>query len=367
MRDQLMKLRKNAMVLAIAFVVVAGFLFFMTRPPIVHVAPVVRGDMPDEVEGTGTVTADAIAEISPKIIGRVEAVSVNEGDFVEKGQTLAILDETELKQRINVAKARLASATATSEERQREWSRELKLVESGAVSIEDSQQYTERMVVAQSAVAAAQAETKAAEYDLTLTRIPALFSGIITKRQVMPGSSVVPGQTMFTLADTRLIYVASHVDQDFTGKLKKGELATVILRGRETQPLSGNILRISPEADAATEETVAEVAFTLPRDDFILGQWANVFIRVGEAKNALIVPRSALMQMGNRTVVFVVDPTNVLRVESVVVLTQSPRQQMVAVKGNLQPEERVVLMPMGLTAGKKVRPKLAKPNGEMGE
>jgi hypothetical protein len=56
-----------------------------------------------------------------------------------------------------------------------------------------------------------------------------------------------------------------------------------------------------------------------------------------------------------------------IQCDSTVVLTQSPRQQMVAVKGNLQPEERVVLMPMGLTAGRKVRPKLAKPNGEMDE
>jgi HlyD family secretion protein len=338
---------------------IIGLRLTVFGPPVVSIAEVGRGDLAAEVEGTGTVAADALADIASKITGRVERVFVDEGDFVKEGETVATLDETDLHHQLEAARARLAAATVSAEERQREWNRELGLVKTGAASVEDSQQYQERLAIAQSALRAAQAETQSAQYNLSLTRIPSLFSGIVTKRWVVPGASVVPGQALFTVADTSLIYVNTYIDQNFTGRLKKGEAATVILRGRENQPLTGRVLRISPQADAATEETVAEVAFTIPREEFQLGQWANVYLEVGETKQALIVPRPALMQMNNRTFVFVVDAADMVHREPVTVLAESPRRPMVAVAGHLQPHDRVVLMPMGLAAGETVRPRPA--------
>ena len=226
------------------------------------------------------------------------------------------------------------------------------------MGIEETQRYQERYAVAQSAVQAAKAELGYAEYNLSLTQIKALSGGIVTKRWAVPGAAVVPGQTMFTVADTRLIYVDTYIDQNFTGKIHKGETASVILRGRENQPLTGYVLRIRPQADAATEEMVAETAFSIPSDQFQLGQWANVYIQVGEVKDASIVPQTALMPMGNDMFIWVVDANDKLRRENVTVLARSPRKPMVAVAGNFQPGDRVVLMPMGLQPGKTVRPVL---------
>ena len=225
------------------------------------------------------------------------------------------------------------------------------------MSLKDLRHFEKRLAVAQRAVEPAKAETDVAEYNLSLAQIPAPSRGIVTKRWVVPGAWVVPGQPMFTVADTSLIYVNASIDQDFTGKLKKGGLATVILRGREKEGLSGHVLRISPQADAATEETVAEVAFRVPHDEFLLGQWANVYIQVGEARNAVVVPRAALMPIDNKIFVFVVDKDDRLRREPVTILAESPRRPMVALAGNLRPQERVVLMPLRLTAGETVRPR----------
>ena len=96
-----------------------------------------------------------------------------------------------------------------------------------------------------------------------------------------------------------------------------------------------------------------------------LGQWANVYIQVGEAKDALLVPRTALMTMGQKTFVFVVGADDVLRREPVTVLAESPRESMVAVAGNLRPRERIALMPTGLTAGETVRPRPVEMKADM--
>lgn len=348
-------------------IAIAAFLrFTVMQPPRVSVAEVQRGKVIAEVEGTGTVTADALANIASKITGRVENVYVNEGNIVRKNQVLATLDQADLRHKVGVARARLRASVATARERQRERSRENRLVASGAVGIEELQQYEERDAVAQSAAQAAKDELGYAEYNLSLSHIISLSDGIVIKRWVVPGASVVPGQAMFTVADTRLVYVDAYIDQDFTGKIRSGETASVILRGRENRPLKGYVLRIRPQANADTEEMVAEVAFDIPPDQFQLGQWANVYIQTGEVKDALIVPQAALMPMGNDIFVWVVNAEDKVRRERVTVLARSPRMPMVAIDGHLQPEDRVVLMPMGLRAGQLVRSVVVKPAKSMG-
>lgn len=350
--------RGRYVVLALVVVAAAATTLWFTtlRPPLVSVAEVKLGSVTAEIEGTGTVTADVLANVSSKITGRVEQVFVNEGDAVQKDQLLASLDTSSLKWGVETTRARLASALASAKARQSEWDTEKTLAASGAVSLEEARQYEERHAVATSAVKAAASELGNAEYELSVAQILALSSGIVTKRWVVPGASVVPGQPMFTVADTRVIYVNASIDQSSSGRIKKGAVATVILRGREDHPLPGYVLRINPRADQATEEMVAEVAFEVPLADFQLGQWANVYVQVGQATNALILPRAALMPMTNKYFVFVIEPKNKIRREEVTVVADSPRAPTVAIAGNIRTGDRVVLMPMGLRPGQRIRP-----------
>ena len=361
------RIRAAVLAFLIAVAVGAALWFAVLRPPAVSVAEVMRGSVLDEVEGTGTVTANVIANIASKIVGRVEQVYADEGDLVQKGQILATLDQSDLHHQVESARARLAGAEEMARELQIESNRRQTLLAQGqfATTVEQAQQYARNYVVAQRASETAAHDLQVAEYNLSLTQIPSLVTGLVIKRTVNLGASVVPGQQMFIVADTGLIYVNANVDQNFTGKLRKGLPATVILRGRENQPLPGHVFRISPQANAGTEETVPEVAFTIPPEEFQLGQWANVYIQVGEAKDALLVPRTALMTMGEKMFVFVVGADDVLRREPVTVLAESPRESMVAVAGNLRPRERIALMPTGLTAGETVRPRPVEMKADM--
>ncbi|MGU2420646.1 efflux RND transporter periplasmic adaptor subunit [Burkholderia cenocepacia] len=357
--------RSIAVVLATVLALLILLFLVAGRPAPVTVAIVKRGDMASEVEGTGTVTADVLANIAPQITGRVERVFVDEGDTVHAGQILAQLDGDERRHEAASAKAQLDSALTSARERHQEWQREKNLVDTGAVGREEAQQYQERDAVAQSNVTNAKAQLALAQYRQSLTAIRALSDGVVTQRWVVPGAAVVPGQTMFTVAGTRLVYVDAFTDQSVAGSLRPGQAAAILLRGYEHHPIQGTILRIRPRADAVTEETVAQVTFEWPASvPFQLGQWANVFVRAGMAKDALLVPKAALMSMGKTQVVWAVDAGNRVHPMLVQVTASSPRSPMVAVSGTLRAGDRVVMMPMGLHAGQKVRPTVAAP-GQM--
>jgi RND family efflux transporter MFP subunit len=341
-----------------ALLIVIGFAllrFTILRPREVMVVAVALRDVTGEVQGTGTVTADVLAKVGAKINGRIQRVLVNERDRVAAGQPIAVMEDTDFRREIDRAEARLQESTSRAWDAKRAWQREQQLVAKGAVSEEEADGYRSRYEVAQSAVSAAEADLRFQQFKLSETRVPSLVNGIVIKRWVNPGDAVVVGQPLFTIADPTLIYVAAYVDQRFAGKLHAGQPATVILRGREAEPIPGQVYRLSPQADPAAEELTVEVSFSLPPDRIEIGQWAEVFVQVGEVKNALVVPKAAVMPMGNDHFVFVADPGGKVRRVGVQPVTASPRLPVMAVKGDLKPGENVIIKPMGIENGQRVR------------
>ncbi len=343
-----------------AGIILVGFIllwFTVLSPREVMVAPVTRNDVTAEVQGTGTVTANRLAKVGSKINGRIERLLVDERDFVREGQIVAILDDTDLHWEVERARAQLDAARAEAWEAQRAWEREKQLLAAGAVSQEEADGYERRSRTAEQAVKAAEAQLRFRQYKLIEARIPSLITGVVTKRWVELGDTVVPGQPVFTVAGSDLIQVDANVDQRFAGKIHAGKPATVLLRGRESEAFAGRVYRVNPEADPSAEEMTVEVAFPLPAHEIQIGQWADVYIQVGTVKDALAVPRSSILTMGNDHFVFVADESGRLRQTKVKITASSPRASIVAVEGDLKSGDRVALMPMGLMSGQKVRAK----------
>jgi RND family efflux transporter MFP subunit len=207
------------------------------------------------------------------------------------------------------------------------------------------------------------AELAYAEFKLTEARVPTVVSGLVTRRWVEAGNTVVAGQPVLQVADTSLIYVNANVDQRFAGQVRKGQPATVILRGRKDEPFQGYVYRVYPIADLVTEEMLVQVAFPLPPGDLQVGQWAEVYVAVGKPNESLAVPKEAVVPDGDDRFVFVAGRDGRARRVKVELGATSPRLPVVAVTGDLVAGERVILMPMGIRSGERVRgrPSAGKP------
>jgi len=408
-------LKKIGKILAYALLVIAALFlvkYFFFTPPEVFVAQVQRQDFTGEVQGTGTINVDVLATIGAKIPGRIERMLVNEGDFVRAGQVVATLEDTDIRQVLQRSKdrvetARMAEQAAVATEQaaratersvrameqsrraseyqaSRAWEREKHLVATGAVSQEEADQYQERERTAASAVGAAEADIGAAhaqvdaaaakvqaahseiaateaevrlqQFNLSQTKIFTYVSGIVTDRPKRSGDAIVSGQTVLTVADPKVTLVEAYLDQRLAGQIMAGQTATVIVRGRTKKQIPGRVYRIRPQADPAAEEMTVEISFALPPAELQIGQWADIYVQVSQTKNALVVPKSAVMTMGDGRYVLVADANNRVRRVNVESVAGSPRSQVAAVAGDLKAGEWVLNQPMGIPPGKKVHP-----------
>jgi RND family efflux transporter MFP subunit len=315
----------------------------------------VERDVVAEAEGTGTVSTKVLAKVGSKINGRIERMLVDEGDIVKARQVVAVLEDTDLRRQVDLAGAQLEAARASAWEKERAWERAKRLLPSGAIGQEEADVAEERHRVAGKTVQVHEAQLRYQEFKLSETKVPTFVSGLVTKRWVEAGDAVVAGQPVVTVADTGVIWVDAHIDQRFAGQVRENQPATVILRGRSDRPIRGHVYRVYPEADPVTEEMLVQVAFPLPPKELQIGQWAEVYIEVGKASHALAVPKAAVMPVGNDRFVFVVGQDGRLRRVRVKLGPTSPRSPVVAVTGDLKAGEQVVLMPMGLKGGERVR------------
>ncbi|CAN5537193.1 hypothetical protein BH10ACI4_BH10ACI4_23830 [soil metagenome] len=411
------KVDKKSVLKIVAYVVI-GFValvllkYFFFTPPEAGIAQVGQRDYVGEVQSTGTVNVDVLAAIGAKIPGRIEHMLVNEGDFVQAGQVVATLEDTDIRQVLDRSQARLQEARmteqaarateqsaragtrsaealaksrdATKYQTDRAWEREKHLVATGAVSQEEADQYEERDRTAASAVLAAEAEVGAAkaqieaagakaqaahseigaaaaevrlqQFNLSQTKIFTYVSGVVTDRPKRAGDAIVPGETVLTVADPKVTLVEAYLDQHFAGNIRAGLPATVILRGRANRQIAGLVYRVRPQADPAAEEMTVEIAFPLSPAELQIGQWADAYVQVSKMTNVLVVPKSAVTTMGDGRYILVMDTNKKTRRVDVQSLASSPRSDVMAVSGNLHSGEWVLTQPMGIKPGKKIRP-----------
>ncbi len=386
--------------------------FFFFSPPEAAIAQVKQHDYIGEVQSTGIVNVDVLASIGAKISGRIERILVDEGAFVHSGQVVATLEDTDIRDVLDRSEARLQEArlteqaarsteestragalsaeavaqarSATKYQVGRAWEREKHLLETGAVSQEEADQYQERDRTANSAlhaaeaeyvaakaqieaagaktqaahsdIAAADAEVRLQQFNLSQTKIFTYVSGVVIDRPKRAGDAIVPGETVLTVADPKVTLVEAYLDQHFAGDIRAGQAATVILRGRANRQIAGRVYRVRPQADPAAEEMTVEIAFPLPPADLQIGQWADAYVQVSQQTNVLVVPKSAVTTMGDGRYVLVMDADKKTRRVDVQTLASSPRSQVMAVSGDLKPGDWVLTQPMGIKPGKNIRP-----------
>ena len=192
--------------------------------------------------------------------GLIQAVFVEEGDHVKKGQLLAELDTrqaslsvAEARTSLAEAQARRQIATARSRAADREASRLADLARTRAVPVQDADKANDEARIQRGELAAANAAVATAEqklrrelFEIEARRIRAPLDGRIVRRAAKPGdgASTLNVTELFLLAPETARIVRAELDEQFVAAVRPGQAARIMLEYDEKQVFTGKILRL---------------------------------------------------------------------------------------------------------------------------
>lgn len=265
-----------------AFLLILVFAYVMVfRAPGVEMATAERGVAVEAVYATGTVEPVRYARVGAKIAGRVTDVLKQEGDKVEAGDILLVIDVTESYSQLQEAQARLQLADT-------ELNRAERLRRSGNVSEAALDQ-------ARSVQAASSAAFRGAKARLDDHFITAPVAGEVLRSdlKIKVGDMVQPSQTLYVVGDPDELQIDAQVDEEDIVKVAPGQKALIRADAFPGQVLEGNVIRMTPYGDPVGR--TYRIHIELPRDTpFISGMTTEINIVVRQEADALLVPLSAI-------------------------------------------------------------------------
>ena len=289
---------------ALAVLGVVGW--WLTRPAPVQCVQPWRGELRQEVFGTGTLEAKVVIGFSAKMIGKVTEVLVDQGDTVTNGQVLAQLEATDYENSVRVAEAGLKQAQAELSLATLNLDRSRSLLKSKSISQAQFDTDAASKLVAEAKLKSAEAELGFASARRADTQIVSPVSGLVITRDLEVGATVVPGAAIFRVADTSVLWVVAKVDEREVGRLRVGQPGRVVFESNPNAPQPGHVTRLSMETDRVTEEREVDVTLDRLPPNFFLGQKADVYIETERKENVLQIPVGALTTRDGKAGVFIV-------------------------------------------------------------
>jgi RND family efflux transporter MFP subunit len=296
------------------------------------------------------------AEVSSKTIGYLDAVLVDRGDRVKRGQLLAVVRPSDLPDQLAAARGSALQAAAAAELARANRERAQALAPSGRISKQELQQTESAVASAEAAEASARAQVGALAVRLGETRITSPLDGVISARRLDPGVLVGPTAgtgSIVTIDQIDVLRLFVTVNENDVLRLRLGQPTKVELDSVPGRVFLGKVMRLAPSLDPATRTLDAEVHLPNPSGELRAGMYGRASIVTGVHPAAVTVPSPAVQFTSGRSFVFALQGDKVQRRE--IKLGVDGEEWLEVVQG-LQPEEEIVVAGLeGLSDGATVR------------
>ena len=318
----------------------------------VSVIAVQKTTVPDWLEAVGTVRATQTSQVSSQVMGNILEIRAHEGDRVQSGQVLAVLDDAQSRSGTDQAAAAVAAAekevsaagsdlalAGTTLERYQQLYDKKSVSPQEFDEIKARYQSAEaRRDMARAGQAQANAGLTRARTSLGYTRIRAPFTGIVTEKKADTGTLASPGMPIFTIEDTRSYRLEVTVDESELRLVRVGQASSVTIDALGNVLLPGKVVQIVPAADPASRSFLVKVE--LPTDVRLRsGLFGRARFSRGE-RSALLIPRTSLVERGQLQGVYVLDANQIAGLRYVT-LGKSTQEQIEVLSG-LQDGEKLV-------------------------
>lgn len=303
---------------------------------------------------SGEVRGRYESQLAFQVNGKIIKRNVQLGSTVQPGDVLLQIDAKDIRQTVNSSSAQVYSAESQLQLAESNLTRYRELLEGGAISRSQYDQYVNAYNVAVAGVRQASAQYEQGSNQLDYTLLTADKPGIVSNISAEIGQVVTAGQTIVTVVQDGEREVEINVPENRVDELRQAKTIQVTFWANSNQMVTGKVREISPMADATTRTFKARISLINPPPEVKLGMTASVTVASGTAQPSISIPLTAVYQTGDTPSVWVVtDDTVSLRP---ITIGKFTGEAAVEVLSGLQPGDCIVTKGVHkLKAGQKVR------------
>jgi RND family efflux transporter MFP subunit len=296
-----------------------------------------------EGEYAGFVRGIDQAMVTTKINGRILSLNKREGDWVRKGEVLAVLSADELAAQTQSARDSITALQNTLQDTKKYYSQKVDEAKDNNATKEEVQSAKRmrdlQMQSVQTQIVNAQGSLKVAQSYAGETIVRAPFSGVVTRVFQEVGQVVGPTAPICEVADATQLSVEMFVSQMVAEQLKKGDKIS-LLCGEEKKECQGMIDAISPISEANAQKSLVRIRFVAKDPLVYLGQYVIAKLAMSDDSIKIVVPEQAIISKYNEKFVFVAEAG--LAKERKIVTGQS-HSGLVAVSSGLAEGEQLIV------------------------
>ena len=252
----------------------------------------------------GTIRAVHEIAVGSKLLARVVEVNIKAGQEVKANDVLVRLDDTDLRAKLEQAKAAVTSIEAVRTQAAADEERGTSLMKSNAISRQEYEKTVTTLRSAEADLQRAQQTVNEVQATLDWATIRSPIDGTVIDKKVDAGDMVTPGQLVATLFDPKRMQLVANVRESLTRQLQVGQIIGVQIEGLDKQ-CGGTVSEIVPEAQSSSRAFQVKVTGPCP-EGIYSGMFGRILIPLG-MEQVLVIPRAAVRKVGQLELVQVVE------------------------------------------------------------
>lgn len=259
-------------------------------------------------EYSGTITAETTSRIGTKIMGRIEALPWQEGDYIEKGEVLFRVENGELKARKAGTKSKLSEASAHKNNTRINYERISNLHKKGSATQKEMDDMVTAYKASQAQVEALESAVIEIDRLLAQSIIRAPYSGYLTRKFMQRGDMISPGQPVVALESFKQLKVHARVPESEISNLRKSDTVSVVIKAVGAT-VKGKITQINPSSRFSSIQYQATVLLQIPdslKKAVKSGMYAKVLVHK-KGQQTLTIPVSTLVKKGQLSGIYTIN------------------------------------------------------------
>ncbi len=214
--------------------------------------------IPSVTEAVGTVQAEQVAAVTSRVVANIVEMRVSAGQRVSNGETLAVLDDRDLRHRVEQAQDGVRSAEATLAQAQSDYKRDKPLFDQQVITPYDFEHTQTNLKTAEANLHRLQQAEREAEVNLSYAVIHSPFTGVVVDKLANLGDLAAPGKPLLTMYEQGRLWLEANVPEDLMDHIRLNELLTFRIDALSRE-MQGRVAEIVPSSDPSSRTVVVRV------------------------------------------------------------------------------------------------------------